>query len=120
MMQGYNPLGVSMAEDAAGYPIIAYQSQYGSLNAARPLGALGMPAGSGNCGPEIPFTTWYCETIDPAGKWVYHRDGDYVSIAVDSAGLATVAYYGFIRPEGRNLMVAYQRFQLFLPLVMKK
>jgi hypothetical protein len=119
MMQGYNPLGVSIAEDPAGHPVIAYQSQYGALNVARPLAALGLAAGSGNCGPEDLFLTWYCETIDPAGGWVTHRDGDYVSIAVDSGGLATIAYYGFITAEGGNLMVAYQRFQFFLPLVMK-
>jgi hypothetical protein len=119
MMQGYNPLGVSMAEDPAGYPIIAYQSQHGALNLARPLPALGMPGGSGNCGPETPFSTWHCETIDPAGTWIHYRNGDYVSIAVSPSGLATIAYYGFIRPEGGNLMVAYQRFQVFLPLVLK-
>jgi hypothetical protein len=120
MMQGYNPsLGVSMAEDPAGYPIIAYQSQYGALNVARPLAALGLHVGSGNCGPEMPFSTWHCETIDPPGKWVAYRNGDYVSIGVGPSGLATIAYYGFITAEGGNLMVAYQRFQAFLPLVMK-
>jgi hypothetical protein len=119
MMQGYNPLGVSIAEDPAGYPVIAYQSHYGALNLARPLAALGVPAGGGNCGPETPFSTWHCETIDPAGTWIRYRNGDYVSIAVDSAGLVTIAYYGFITPEGGNLMVAYQRFQVYLPLVMR-
>jgi hypothetical protein len=55
MMTGYHPLGVSIAEDAASYPIIAYQSASGSLNVARPLAALGLPAGGGNCGPENLF-----------------------------------------------------------------
>jgi hypothetical protein len=119
MMQGYNPLGLSIAEDPAGYPVIAYQSRYGSLKLARPLAALGLPAGSGNCGPETPFSSWYCETIDPAGTWIPYRNGDYVSIDVSPSGLATIAYYGFITPEGGNLMVAYQRFQVFLPLVLK-
>jgi hypothetical protein len=118
MMQGYNPLGVSIGE-AAGYPIIAYQSQYGSLNVARPLAALGMPAGSGNCGPEILFTTWYCETIDRYGQFIPYRHGDYISIAESPSGLAAIAYYGRITSGDGNLKVAYQRLQAFLPLVMK-
>ncbi|MGD2146676.1 MAG: hypothetical protein PVH41_08285 [Anaerolineae bacterium] len=93
MMQGCNPLGMSMAEDPAGYPVIAYQSADGSLNVARPLAALGLPAGSEDCGPLDLSLTWYRDTIDPSGGWVAHRDGGYVSIAVDSAGLATIAYY---------------------------
>jgi hypothetical protein len=119
MMQGYNRLGVSVAEDAAGYPIIAYQSQYGSLNVARPLAALGLPPGGGNCGPENLFYTWYCETIDRYGMWTPYRNGDYVSIAVGPSGLATIAYQRFITSSDGNLMVSHQRSPVFLPLVMK-
>jgi hypothetical protein len=116
MQAGSHPLGVSIAEDAASYPIIAYQSKGGGLNVARPLSALGLPAGSGNCGPEIPFSTWDCEMINfPIGA----RHGDFVSIDLSSSGLATIAYYGFITSSGGNLKVAYQQFQGFLPLVMK-
>jgi len=114
------PMGVSIAEDAAGYPIIAYQSDWGSLNVARPVAALGLPAGSGNCGPADPFLTWYCETIDRFGFNIRH--GDYVSIDVNSAGLATIAYYGsigWITDPGGDLMVAQQRLQVFMPLAMK-
>jgi hypothetical protein len=119
---GYHPLGVSIAEDAAGYPIIAYQSEYGSLNVARPLAALGLPAGGGNCGPEDLFYTWYCETIDPYGDWPLppYRNSDFASIGLNSSGLATIAYYRiYTGPSDGNLMVSYQRFQDFLPLVMK-
>jgi hypothetical protein len=119
MQTGYHPLGVSIAEDAAGYPIIAYQSEWGDLNVARPLAALGVPAGGGNCGPETPFSTWYCETIDRYNWFVPARHGDYVSIALNPSGLATIAYYGFITSSDGNLKVSYQRFQVFLPLVMK-
>ncbi|MGD2178913.1 MAG: hypothetical protein PVG71_13955 [Anaerolineae bacterium] len=119
MMTGYHPLGVSMAEDAAGYPIIAYQSEFGSLNVARPVAALGLSGGGGNCGPENPFSTWYCETINRHNPWVPARHGDFASITLNSSGLATIAYYGFITSSDGNLMVAYQRFQVFLPLVMK-
>lgn len=119
MMQGYNPVGLSMAEDAAGYPIIAYQDQDGALNVARPLAALDLPSGGGNCGPEEFFTTWSCQTLDPPGKWTPYRNGDYVSLAVSPSGLATIAYYRYYNTPARgNLMVACQRFPIFLPAVM--
>jgi hypothetical protein len=114
-----HPLGISIAEDSDGYPIIAYQSTNGSLKVARPLAALGLPAGSGNCGPENPFSTWYCQTINPQNPWVPARHGAYLSLAVSPSGLATVAYNGFITSSGGNLMVAYQQFQIYQPLVMK-
>lgn len=113
------PLGISIVEDSAGYPLIAYQSYFGSLNVARPLAALGLPASAGNCGPEELFYTWFCETINPFNPWVPARHGDYVSIDISSAGLATIAYQGFITSSGGNLMISYQRFQDFLPLLRK-
>ena len=51
MPADYHPLGISIVEDAAGYPIIAYQGEYDSLKLARPVDALGLPPGEGNCGP---------------------------------------------------------------------
>lgn len=116
MQTGYHPLGVSIAEDAAGYPIIAYQSEIGDLNVARPAAALGLSGGGGNCGPG---STWYCETIDRYNWFVPARHGDFVSIALSPSGLATIAYYGYITSSDGNLKVAYQRFQVYLPLVMK-
>jgi len=119
MPEDYHPVGISIAEDPAGYPVIAYQAWGGSLKVARPVPALGLPAGSGNCGPEIPFSTWRCETIDRQGQWITYRNGDFVSIAVSPSGLATIAYNGFITSSGGNLMVARQRLQVFLPLTMR-
>ena len=121
MQTGYHPLGVSIAEDAAGYPIIAYQSKLGFLRVARPAAALGLSGGGGNCGPANPFFTWKCESIDRYGRFIPYRQADYVSIDVNSAGLATIAYYGNIGSSGGDLKVAYQRpLQVFLPLVMKR
>jgi hypothetical protein len=115
-----HPLGISIVEDSAYYPFIAYQSQFGALNVARPVPALGLPGGSGNCGPENPFSTWFCETIDPYNPWIPARNGDFVSIAVAPSGLATIAYYGFITSADGNLNISYQRLpQTYLPLVMK-
>jgi hypothetical protein len=119
MPADYHPLGISIAEDNAYYPFIAYQSQYGSLNLARPVPALGLPGGSGNCGPENPFSTWYCETINPQNPYVPARHGDFVSIALNPSGLATIAYYGFITAADGNLMVSdQQRLEVYLPLVL--
>jgi hypothetical protein len=91
-----------------------YAAHFGSWRAA-----LGMPAGSGNCGPESPFSTWYCETVEPYGTFIPYRHGDYASITVSSAGLAAIAYYGRIAAGDGNLKVACQRLQVFLPLVVK-
>jgi len=112
-----HPKGVSLAVDAAGYPIIAYQSTSGSLNVAHPLAALGLSVGGGNCGPENPFSTWYCQTVRSHSPWVPYRQGDYVSIAVNQSGLATIAYFGYITLTQGNLDVSYQRFQIFEPVV---
>lgn len=117
MDSDYIPHGVSMAEFYAGYPIIAYQSKNGDLNVARP-GAV-VPGKLMNCGPTSVGDTWYCETIRRHGRIGPVRHGDFVSIDLTSNGLATIAYYGFIFSSSGNLTVAYQRFQDFLPLVMK-
>ena len=112
-----HPKGVSLAVDAAGYPIIAYQ-KYGSLNVARPAAALGLLVG--NCGPQNLFYTWYCETIDPFQSLGPVINGNFVSIDLSSSGLATIAYYNqFGVSLIGKLKVAYQRFQVVLPLVMK-
>ena len=112
-----HPKGVSLAVDAAGYPIIAYQ-KVGSLNVARPAAALGLLVG--NCGPQNLFYTWYCETIDPFQSLGPVSNGDFVSIDLSSSGLATIAYYRETSTYFyESLRVTYQRFQDFLPLVMK-
>jgi len=115
---GTHPKGVSLAVDLAGYPMIAYQSAGGSLKIARPLLALGLAGGFGNCGPENPFSTWYCEIVDPGNQLVPYRHGDYVSIALHPSGLATIAYYGFITPTGGNLNISNQRIQVLLPVIL--
>jgi hypothetical protein len=121
MPEDYHPVGISMAQDAAGYPVIAYQAVDTSLNLARPLDALGLPPGAGNCGPEVGlFRTWLCETIDRHGWWINYRNGDFASIAVSNSGLATVAYYRYyVDHANGNLVVAQQRMQVFLPLVIR-
>jgi hypothetical protein len=125
MPADYHPVGISIAEDAAGYPIIAYQGEYDSLKLARPIDALGLPASEGNCGP-VPeggiFPTWFCEEIDPHGAWVHYHNGDYAAIEVNSGGLTTIAYERLWLPHtaaDANLMVAQQRAQVFLPLIMR-
>jgi hypothetical protein len=125
MPQDYHPLGISIAEDAAGYPIIAYQGEYGSLKIARPLDALGMLPTDGNCGPEADlFASWYCETIDAyVSRFNFrYRNGDYASIAISPAGLANIAYYRpytHLEPDDGNLVIARQRIQAYLPLAMR-
>jgi hypothetical protein len=81
--------------------------------------AVGLPTGGGNCGPGPLLFNWSCETIDPHGTWINYTNGDYASIAVNSSGLAIIAYQGFILNSSGNLMVARQLAQVFLPLIVK-
>jgi hypothetical protein len=117
-------MGMALAEDGAGYPIIAYQyaaddQTSPALKVARPIGAMD-PNTVPNCGPEDLFLTWYCEYIDGGGGW--NDEAGSASIAVNSAGLATIAYQELDRyhyPVEGNLKMAYQRLQVFLPLALK-
>jgi hypothetical protein len=122
MPADYHPLGISITGDKAGYPIIAYQQWDTSLMLARPLEAVGLPPGYGNCGPEEGlFRTWICETIDLHGTVINWRNGDFAAIDVNSLGLATIAYQRFwVNGASGNLMVAQQKpWQVFLPLVLR-
>ena len=111
-----DPKGISMAVDRAGYPIIAYQNGGSALKVARPAAALGLFVG--NCGPIASlFYTWQCETISFG---IMIGQGDFVSLAVNSAGLATIAYNGNITTSDGDLKIAYQRLQVFLPLALRQ
>ena len=102
------------------------ETPFSDQHLARPVDALGLPPGAGNCGP-VPdgglYQTWFCEVIDPHWDRGYHyHNGDYVAIEVNSGGLATIAYerlWFTTAGSDANLMVAQQRVQVFLPLVMR-
>ncbi|MDF1516190.1 MAG: hypothetical protein P1S60_20440, partial [Anaerolineae bacterium] len=70
----------------------------------------------GNCGPATPFFTWQCETINLG---IGFGQGNYLSLAVNSAGLGTFAYYGNITSGIGDLRVAYQRLQVFVPVALR-
>jgi hypothetical protein len=88
-MDGNPTRGISVAADADGYPIVAYQ--YGlepgpaALAVARPVAAPGVSF-PGNCGVG---NTWHCEHLDAGG---YLNEADSVSIVVDTAGSALIGY----------------------------
>jgi len=120
-------VGISMARDKDGRPIIAYQDASddaapAALSIARPVEAVGLSFG--NCGQVPPgylFQVWACDTIDAGGS-SYVNVGDYASIAVNSNGLASIAYSeddSYPYPNTFYLKVAYQRIQTHLPLVKK-
>jgi len=110
-----NTRPVSLAVNKAGFPIIAYIDNYWTgfgmrtFNWARPAAALGLQ--SGNCDLN---NAWQCEGID--GPWT----GAYSAIAVNPSGLATIAYnYAESIFDPSELRVAYQQFQVHLPLILK-
>lgn len=113
-------MGISMAVDSQGYPVIAYQktsdTEPAILKVARPTVAMGLL--HGNCGPEDLFFTWQCETIDNGGS--YTSVGNYIDIALNQSDLATIAYYESDSYNfSGNLKVAYQTIQTYLPLILK-
>ena len=119
------PMDVSLALDKNGYPMIAYQDTSealapAALKIAFPGAALGLVPGETNCGPETPFSTWYCGIVDGGGS--YTDEAGSVSIAFNSAGLATIAYYeldDYAFPAEGNLKVAYQLLRQFLPSILR-
>lgn len=121
MMADYHPLGISIAEDPAGYPAIAYQAADKSLKLARPVGAVGLPPGGGNCGYKDLLSMWSCQTIDRrlSVPGLETRNGDFVSLGFAPSGVAHIAYNGFILASGGNLRVAYQRYRVYLPLILR-
>jgi hypothetical protein len=116
-----NAIRISLAADVNGHPIIAYQktSDVGpaTLQIARFAYDIGLMVG--NCGDVPPgylFMAWQCDTIDSASA--YTSEGDFVSVAVNSAGLAAIAYTDSDEYDMfNNLKVAYQLLNLYLPVV---
>lgn len=119
--------GISAAVDHNGYPIIAYKDAADNyspavLKIARPAAAIGQEIG--NCGDIPPggmFQYWYCETLDDAGYGQGQVSvADYTSVAVSSSGLAAIAYRE--NDESNKitaLKIAYQKLQLYIPLIIK-
>jgi hypothetical protein len=115
---GLSQVGLSLAVDPDGYPVIAYQDAsdplgFPVLNIARPAFAHGTAVG--NCGPIVNlFHRWQCTTIDDAtqgGGAGYLYEADFASVAVDPNGFVAVAYHEMddYNNEGR-LKFASQEF----------
>ncbi len=52
------------------------------------------PKPGGNCGPVIMVHTWQCDVVDNGLRGaVYKTVGQFASLVINSAGLATIAYY---------------------------
>lgn len=111
-------VGLSIAVDPDGYPVIAYEDAsdpmgFSVLNIARPALAHGTTVG--NCGPIVNlFRRWQCTTIDDAtqgGGAGHLYEAAFASVAVDPNGLAAIAYNEIddYYNEGR-LKFAYQEF----------
>ena len=124
-----SPMGISMAIDNDGYPVIAYQKTESDFSnpvlfVARPYLAFGDDS-FGTCGdvpPGYVFQYWRCNILDAAGQ--YLSEAEYVSVAVNSSGLTEIAYPEFYAyDQGDNntsLKVIYQVYlHSFLPMLFK-
>ena len=118
-------VGIAATLDRLGYPLIAYMNAFydlapTELYIARPALALGEE--TGNCGevpPGYTFQYWFCQTLDNAGYGYGDVNvADYTSIAVNSYGLAAIAYreVNYIE-QTTALKIAYQQPPTFLPVV---
>jgi hypothetical protein len=67
----------------------------------------------GNCGPENPFPTWYCQAIDMGS----YNQGSEIDMTINPNGAIFMAY---LEDDDANhqthLWVARQYFEGFLPL----
>ena len=114
-------MGLSLAVDTQGYPIIAYMNteSYGNgsdLKIARPATVYGRDAG--NCGDlkpysMLPYQYWFCETIASGGE--ISKLAEYAALSIDPSGLAAVAY--FMADMSGRLMIARQWYAIFLPII---
>ena len=115
---------ISLDVDAQGLPIVAYmnsdtESSPDYLMVARPAMAYGLD--EGNCGDVHDgdlFQYWNCRAIDPSDS--YSNKGAYVSVSVNKAGLAAIAYSEEnVQGNEVYLNVAQQRFGVYLPVVVR-
>jgi hypothetical protein len=118
------PMGISLALDKNNYPMIAYQDTSedlapAALKIAFPGAAYGLLPGETNCGPEDLLYTWYCGLVDGGGSWT--DEAGSASMALNSSGLATIAYYEsddyYLKG---NLKIAFQYLRLYLPLISRE
>jgi hypothetical protein len=119
-----SPPGISIAASDDGTNVhIAYQDASDDL--APTTLKVASPGFLGNCGPTsgppLNLHTWQCTTVDNASYGSgYLNEADFVSVAVNQAGLAAAAYFeeDTYYNEG-HLKFAYQYAPVYLPLVQK-
>jgi hypothetical protein len=119
------PMGISMAVDKQGYPVIAYQQTSdfagADIRIARPAIKFD-DIGIGNCG-EVPpgylFMYWTCYNLESGGQ--YNDEAEFASIAVDSHGLVGIAYSEYDSYDDfLSLKFNHQSFlHTYLPILTK-
>ena len=114
---GITKMGLSLAVDGT-QPIVAYRdgddhSQF-TVKIAQTAFRLGMDYG--NCGPETPFSTWFCQTVDMGP---YNLGGE-IDMTINSSGAVFMAFLEEDDADMQNhLWVARHYFQGFLPVLNK-
>ncbi len=122
-----SPMGISMAMDKEGYPIIAYQqisSEFSppELRIARPNSVYGDEE-YGNCGDPPPgylFQYWRCNTLDNASQ--YTAEANYAALIINSRGMLAIAYSEYDSYyNATSLKFTYQTLiKTFLPSTVRQ
>jgi hypothetical protein len=110
-------MGLSLVVDGT-QPIVAYRdgndySQF-TVKVAQTAYRLGMDYG--NCGPQTPFSTWYCQTI-AMGPYSL---GYEIDMTINPDGAIIMAYLEQGDSDYQtHLWVARQYFEGYLPVLEK-
>jgi hypothetical protein len=111
MVGDADPMSVSLAV-RSGRQLIAYQDADDQDHPILKVAEALEMGDIGNCGPANPFATWQCAVVDDGGNW--GEVGKYAALALNSAGLAYIAYHD---ENYHTLKVAYEHLEVFVPIV---
>ena len=114
---GLTKMGLSLVVDGT-QPIVAYRdgNDYSQFTVKVAQTAYRMGMDYGNCGPETPFSSWYCQTI---AMGPYNLGGE-IDMTINPAGAIFMAYLEDDDADYQtHLWVARQYFEGFLPLLEK-
>ncbi len=112
-----NVMGLSLVMDGE-WPVIAYKDANDGFQTTVKLARMAYPLGLeyGNCGPENPFSTWYCQTID---QGLYGLGND-IDLAISAGGMLRIAFLeADDGAQEEHVWVAQEVGKTMMPVILK-